>query len=83
MCDNAHMDTTIRNLDPRAYRALKAQASFEGRTVGDAVNEAIRAYVAWPGRRDKSGSLRSLRPQEFPPGNERLSEEIDSVVYGI
>ena len=82
MCDDAHMDTTIRNLDPRAYRALKAQASFEGRTIGDAVNEAIRAYVAWPGRRDRSGSLRSLRPQEFPPGNERLSEESDSVAYG-
>ena len=82
MCDDAHMDTTIRNLDPRAYRALKAQASFEGKTIGDAVNEAIRAYVGWPGRREKSGSLRSLRPQEFPPGNERLSEEIDAVVYG-
>ena len=82
MCDDAHMDTTIRNLDPRAYRALKARASFEGKTIGDAVNEAIRAYVGWPGRREKSGSLRSLRPQEFPPGNERLSEEIDAVVYG-
>ena len=82
MCDNAHMDTTIRNLDRRAYRALKAQASLEGRTVGDAVNEAIRAYVAWPGRREKSGSLRSLQPHGFPPGNERLSEEIDTVVYG-
>ena len=82
MCDNAHMDTTIRNLDPRAYRALKAQASLEGRTIGDAVNEAIRAYVGWPGRREKCGSLRSLHPQEFPPGNERLSEEIDTVVYG-
>ena len=82
MYDNTHMDTTIRNLDTRAYRALKAQASFEGKKIGDAVNEAIRAYVAWPGRREKSGSLRSLRPQEFPPGNERLSEEIDTVVYG-
>ena len=82
MCDNAHMDTTIRNLDRHLYRALKAQASLEGRTIGDAVNEAIRAYVGWPGRREKSGSLRSLRPQEFPAGNERLSEEIDAVVYG-
>lgn len=82
MCDHAHMDTTIRNLDRRAYRALKAQASLEGRTIGDAVNEAIRAYVAWPGRRERSGSLRLLKPQEFPSGNERLSEEIDTVVYG-
>ena len=82
MCDNAHMVTTIRNLDRRASRALKAQASLEGRTIGDAVNEAIRAYVAWPGRRETSGSLRSLKPQEVPPGNERLSEEVDTVVYG-
>lgn len=82
VCDNAHMDTTIRNLDRRAYRALKAQASLEGKTIGDAVNEAVRAYVSWPGRRVKSGSLRSLLPQEFPPGNERLSEEIDTIVYG-
>ena len=80
--DNAHMDTTIRNLDPRAYRVLKAQASLQGRTIGDAVNEAIRAYVGWPGRREKTGTLRSLRPRELPPGNERLSEEIDAVVYG-
>ena len=76
------MDTTIRNLDPRAYRALKARASLEGKTIGEAVNEAIRAYVGWPGRREKSGSLASLIPEEFPPGNERLSEEIDAIVYG-
>ena len=82
MRDNSHMDTNIRNLDRRAWRALEAQASLVGRTIGDAVNEAIRAYVGWPGRREKSGSLRSLQPQEFPPGNERLSEELDTVVYG-
>lgn len=82
MRDNSHMETTIRNLDRRAWRALEAQASLEGRTSGDAVNEAVRACVSWHGRRVKSGSLRSLLPQEFPPGNERLSEEIDTVVYG-
>ena len=82
MRDNAHMDTTIRNLDLRAYRALEAQASLQGRTIGDAVNEAIRAYVGWPGRREKTGTLRSLQPRELPPDNERLSEEIDAVVYG-
>ena len=83
MYDNAHMDATIRNLDPRAHRALKAPASLEGKPIGEAAGEAIRAYVGWPGRREKGGRLASLVPEEFPPGNERLSEEIDSVVYGI
>ena len=82
MRDNSHMDTNIRNLDRRAWRALEAPASLEGRTIGDAVNEAVPAHVSWPGRREKSVSLRSLKPQEFPPGNERLSEELDTVVYG-
>ena len=76
------METTIHNMDRGAWRALKAQASLEGKTIGEAVNEAVRAYVSWPGRRVKSGSLRSLLPQEFPRGTERLSEEIDTVVYG-
>ena len=76
------MDTSIRNVDRRARRALKAQASLGGKALGDGINAAVRTCVNWPGQREKSGSLRSLQPQEFPPGDERLSEEIDTVVYG-
>ena len=39
------MDTTIRNLDAEAYRRIKARAALEGRTLGEAVSEAIRRYV--------------------------------------
>jgi len=76
------MDTTIRNLDPDAYRRLKAHAALTGKSIGEALNEAIRAYL---GRRPlpaRRGSLASWQPVEFPAGNERLSEEIDSIVYG-
>lgn len=76
------MDTTIRNLDEKAYRRLKARASLEGKTMGEVVNEAIRAYVARPGPEGRRGSLRRLRPQAYPEGTERLSEEVDAVVYG-
>ena len=76
------MDTTIRNLDEAAYRELKARAALEGKTIGEAVNEAIRAYLAMPGRHGKKRSLRGWRPEPYPPGNERLSEEIDAIVYG-
>lgn len=75
------MDTTIRNLDEQAYKALRARAVLEGRTVGEVINEAIRGYLArpTPGKR----SLRDLKPIRFPPGNEKLSSEIDEIVYGV
>lgn len=76
------MDTTIRNLDPQAYRRLKARAALDGQTIGEAVNEAIRAYLSHPGPEQKGYGWEDLHPVDLPPGNERLSEEIDRVVYG-
>jgi plasmid stability protein len=60
------MDTTIRNLDPKAYRALKARAAMTGKTVGQAVNEAIRAYLARPDTGIRDGSLRDLYLSPIP-----------------
>jgi plasmid stability protein len=74
------MDTTIRNLDEQAYKALRARAVLEGRTVGEVINEAIRGYLARP--TPGKGSLRALKPKRFPPGNEYLSSEIDAILYG-
>lgn len=76
------MDTTIRNLDPKAYRALKARAAALGLTVGETLNEAIRAFLARPDLGPRRGSLRDLKPFPFPKGTERLSQEIDEIAYG-
>ncbi len=76
------MDTTIRNLDEKLYRELKARAARAGKTMGEVVNEAMEAYLARPLDLPRRGSLADLRPEDFPEGNERLSEEIDSIVYG-
>jgi plasmid stability protein len=75
------MDTTIRNLDENAYRALRARAVMEHRTVGALVTEAIRGYLARPAVHQNVSTLRLLHPRPFPPGNERLSMEIDDIVY--
>ena len=42
------MDTTIRNLDDSAYRALKARAALEQRSIGELVSDAIRQYLVRP-----------------------------------
>lgn len=76
------VDTTIRNLDERVYHKLKARAALTGKTIGEALNDAIRAYLARPDFVPKTASLRDLTPEPYPPGNERLSSEIDRIVYG-
>jgi plasmid stability protein len=76
------MDTTIRNLDERTYRALKARAALTGRTIGETLNEAMSLYLARPTEFPVTGSLADLTPIAYPKGNERLSEEVDSVLYG-
>ncbi len=76
------MDTTVRNLDEKAYRALRARAVLEGRTVGELISEAIRSYLKRGAVKRGKASLRDLRPEPYPEGNEQLSSEIDSIVYG-
>lgn len=76
------MDTTIRNLDERLYRRLKARAALEGRTIGSVVNEALAVYLARPEPERGPYGWDDLQPLDLPAGNERLSEEIDAIVYG-
>jgi plasmid stability protein len=83
LCYTTGTDTTIRNLDEAAYRRLKARAALSGQTIGELVNEAIRAYLARPEPQLDGQSLADLRPVDYPAGCERLSEEIDAVVYGV
>lgn len=82
MCYIAHMDTTIRNLNEEAYRRLKAHAALTGKTIGEAINEAIQGYLARTPSSERRGTLRDLQPERYPEGTERLSEEIDHIVYG-
>lgn len=76
------MDITIRNLDDQSYRALRARAVLENRTVGDLINEAIRSYLARSPARQRTSTLRDLRPERYRAGNERLSDEINALLYG-
>jgi len=77
------MDRTIRNLDEEAYRALRARAVLEGRTVGELMTEAIRQYLGRRSPKRGGVSLRDLKAEPFPEGNENLSAEIDEIVYGL
>jgi plasmid stability protein len=76
------MDTTVRNLEEQAYKALRARAVLEGRTVGALISEAIRSYLERSTIKRGTASLRDLQPELYPEGNEKLTSEIDAIVYG-
>jgi plasmid stability protein len=76
------MDKTIRNLDERAYRALKARAASQGRSLGEVVSEAIRSYLGRPRPGSGTASLADLIPEDLGPGTETLSDDVDTIVYG-
>jgi antitoxin component of RelBE/YafQ-DinJ toxin-antitoxin module len=75
------MDTTIRELDEEVYRQAKAKAALMGISIGRAVNEALRKWIA-EGDEPKKQSILGLKPKRFGKENEHLSEEIDKVLYG-
>ena len=77
------MDRRIRNIDERALRALKAKAADEGKTIDEALNEAMEAYARWPWNGPKTESMREAKTRRFGTGSERLSERVDEVAYGL
>lgn len=76
------MDTTIRNLDARLYRAALARAKARGQTVGALVNEALRAFLKAQPPKARRHSFLDFKPIDFGPGTEHLSEQVDEVLYG-
>jgi hypothetical protein len=76
------VDTTIGNLDEQVYREFRACAARQGRNIGELLNEAMRIYMARAAASPGQSSLRALEPEPFLEGDEHLSQEIDSIVYG-
>lgn len=72
------MDTTIRNLDDAVYRAIKARAAGENRSIGELVSDAMNLYLLRPAPQEKTGSLRDWRPRRFPGSLANLSASAGS-----
>ena len=77
------MDTTVRNIDEEAYRALKAWAALQGKSIGEALSALIWAHVGRPQPWPRKRSILDLAALDFGKGTTRLSEEIDESVYGV
>jgi len=75
------MNITIRDLDDATYRRAKSMAALENKTVGQAVTEALKDWIAKP--RQKKGNA-FLEVLENPPDwgfKTNLAKEVDEYVY--
>jgi hypothetical protein len=76
-----NVNITIRGLDEAVFRRFKAKAIEEGMRLGEAVTQAMEIWIK---RRRAKGraSLLEMEPLDWGAGTERLSIEIDRVLYG-
>jgi len=70
---------SVRDVDEGVFRQFKEKAVREGMPVGKALNMAMSMWV-WDNK--KRVRLTDLKPMNFGKNSEKLSEEIDKIVYG-
>jgi hypothetical protein len=72
------LSTSIRGIDEDTFKEFKLEAQKRDKTVGEAVNEAM---LAWLDSKDKI-SLDEMDAWDWGEGTEELSEEYEDELYG-
>lgn len=75
------MNITIRGLDEGVFRRFKAKAVEEGMKLGEALTQAMEMWVRQRSLKPKA-SLMDIRPFNWGEGTEKVSIEIDQIIYG-
>ena len=76
------MNITIRGLQESIFRKFKARAAEENVTLGDALSQAMEAWLKKGKTEEPRAKLSDLKITNWGKGTERSSEEIDRIVYG-
>ena len=71
---------TVKEIDEGAFKELKVEAIRRKMTVGTALTLAINNWLSSLKKTRKS--LLEWKPTDWGSGTERLSEEVDEIIYG-
>ena len=74
------MQITIKNVQEHVFREFKAESIREGLKIGNSLTLAMGLWLEKTKKKPKL-SLLDLKPKDWGKGTERLSEEIDRIVY--
>ena len=74
------MQITIKNIQDHVFREFKAESVREGLKVGDSLTLAMKLWLEKSKKKPRM-SLLDIKPRDWGKGTEKLSEEIDRIVY--
>lgn len=80
---NTNMTLTkisIKGIDKKTYKVFKVKCKKEGLKVGQALTLAMQQWLNSEKRKPRLSFL-NFKPTKGKRGTERLSEEIDKVLY--
>lgn len=72
---------TIRGVSVNVWRNFRAAMIKENVNIGEAVTGALEIYLKKQEGEKPKYNFMDLKPVDFGPGNENLSERIDEVLY--
>ena len=75
----------VREVDEETFREFRAKAIQEKMKLGIALTKAMQKYIEenkQTNRKTGVDALMKVKPFDFGPGTENLSNEIDEIVYG-
>jgi len=75
------VNITIRGLDESVFRRFKAKAVEEGMKLGEAITQAMEMWIRQRSIKP-TGSLLEIKPFNWGKGTEKISIEIDKILYG-
>ena len=75
------MNLTIRHLDETVFRKFKAKAAEEGMKLGQALTQAMEAWIR-QSPRARAIKLTDMETSDWGKGSESTSVDIDEILYG-
>ncbi len=80
------MDALIQDLDDSTFRAIRARAALEGRSIGEVATEALRAYLTRTGAAEdrvvsEAGNSSKLLDEPTQEERERVGTAVDEIVH--
>ncbi|HLD13022.1 MAG TPA: hypothetical protein VJB87_05545 [Candidatus Nanoarchaeia archaeon] len=71
---------SVKNVNKQVFQEFKAEAVRKGIPVGSALTLAMKLWIEKK-EKGKMRKLSDLKPWDWGKGNERVSEEIDKILY--